>query len=282
MERLRIVAEGTSEQAMANARGKLFEKLAAEVLRHCGYEIDQHRINVTYAGMEIDIEGKGRITGIPLYAECKCYSSDISSEKLQTFYGKYMTLWFKDRKCHGLFVAIPGINSNAMGFYRENCSSNDLITIRLLQEPDVLKALIQNGIVISGDEIGSKINDELGSPGDKLLIYSHIGFFWLQYIIPMGSGIASKIKLFDSVGNSIKDAATISILGNLVPEIREFELVKEIGREQGQTFSKDAPIDDIVELRGSSACFEYQFPASPEFFVGRVDLLSEIDDYILN
>lgn len=281
MERLRIVAEGTSDQAMANARGKLFEKLAAEVLKHCGYEIDEHRINVSYAGMEIDIEGKTRLTGIPLYAECKCYSSDIPSEKLQTFYGKYMTFWFKDNKCHGLFVAIPGINSNAMGFYRDNCYSNDKITIRLLQEHDVLSALIENQVVISGDEIGSKINTLLGSPGDKLLIYSHIGFFWLQYIIPTGSGIASKIQLFDSLGNSINDEATINTLGKLIPEIREFDLVKDCEREQGYTISKESPIDDVVELRGSSACFEYQFPASPQFFVGRVELLKDIDDYLL-
>lgn len=146
MERLRIVAGGNSEQEKANARGKLFEKITAEVLRHCGYEIDEHRANVNYAGMEIDIEGKTRITGIPLYAECKCYSSDLSSEKLQTFYGKYMTRWFKDNRCHGLFIAIPGINSHAMGFYREHCCSNDRITISILQESQVLDALVNNKI----------------------------------------------------------------------------------------------------------------------------------------
>ncbi len=62
MERLRIVATGSSEQTKSNARGKLFEKITAEVLRHSGYEIDKHSLNVNYAGMEIDIEGKTRLT----------------------------------------------------------------------------------------------------------------------------------------------------------------------------------------------------------------------------
>ena len=58
MERLRIVAQGETGPAQANARGKLFEKIAAEVLRRHGYDIDRYRINVTHAGMEIDIEGQ--------------------------------------------------------------------------------------------------------------------------------------------------------------------------------------------------------------------------------
>ena len=132
MERPRIVAQDKSEQAQANARGKLFETISAAVLRLHGYDIDNHRANVTYAGMEIDVEGQARLARVPLYAECQCYGTEITAEKLQTFFGKYMTRWFKDRKPHGLFFAVPGLNSYAMGFYREYCESNAEVTVRLL------------------------------------------------------------------------------------------------------------------------------------------------------
>jgi Restriction endonuclease len=279
MTRLKIIADGASDKAKSNARGKLFEEVSAQILRHNGYEIDSKRTNVTYSGMEIDIEGRARVTGLPLYAECKCYSSDIISEKIQTFYGKYMTKWFSDKRCHGLFIAIPALNSHAMGFYRDNCESNDRITIRLLQENQVLNALIESKIVISPDEISRKINHSMGTPGDKVLVCSDFGFFWLQYIVPTGSGIASKIQIFDSLGHAIFERDTLDYFSRLIPEIREFEIINNFKERYP---SKTAEISEtIVELRGSSSCFEYQFPASPEFFVGRPDILKSIKQYIV-
>ena len=44
--------------------------------------------------------------------------------------------------------------------------------------------------------------------------------------------------------------------------------------------SREEPADQVVELRGSSACFEYQFPASPEFFIGRDELLRNVENYV--
>ena len=100
MGRLRILASGNSPQAQAQARGELFENLMTLVLRHYGYHID-NKPNVNYAGMEIDIEGKATLTDVPLYAECKCHETDISSPRLQEFFGKYMTRWLKPESTEG-------------------------------------------------------------------------------------------------------------------------------------------------------------------------------------
>jgi hypothetical protein len=279
VERLRIVAEGKTEQAQANARGKLFEKIAAEVLRRHGYDIDRHRTNVTHAGMEIDIEGQTHLTRIPLYAECKCYGMDITAEKLQTFFGKYMTQWFKDHKTHGLFMAIPGLNSHAMGFYQENCASNSEITLRLLQEPEILDALKHAELVTDGERIRTLVPLNEGTAGDRLLICSDKGLFWAQYVVPLGSGIASKIQVFDALGHTITDKPTLDYLAALVAEFTEFEIITAPGNNGKR--SDDDLSEVVVELQGSSTCFEYQFPASPKFFVGRLDLLDAVQQYIL-
>lgn len=279
MDSLRIVAGGDSEGARSNARGKLFEKVSAEVLRHNGYDIDEQQLNVTYAGMEIDIEGKARIAGTPLYAECKCYSANVDCEKLQTFYGKYMTRWFKDNMAHGLFLALPGINSPAMGFYRDNCQSNQQITLRLLQEPEVLEFLVSSGTVARPEAFHHHLALDSGIPGDRVLICSDRGNFWLQYVIPLGSGIAKAIQVFDSLGNAISDSDSIDYLIQLMPELQSFDVLRTTVDAGRKTTSQPEPMDDVVEVRGSSACFEYQFPAAPEFFVGREELLDEVQQF---
>ena len=279
MVSLKIVASGKTDAAKATARGKLFEQVASAALRYHGYEIDRHQSNVVHAGMEIDIEGRNRITGIPLYAECKCYSSNVDCEKLQTFYGKYMTRWFSNRKSQGLFLAIPGINSFAMGFYKENCEANPEITLRLLQEPEVLDALMNGQTVIAPEAFQSRIFLAGGTPGDRVLVCSDNGFFWMQYIVPVGAGIASQIQLFDAMGNPISDQSTVTYLGELLSELRQFQLVKSPSEPSPRYSLKGDAIDEVVELRGSSSCFEYQFPAAPEFFVGREALIEKAETY---
>ena len=278
MGKLRILASGNSQQAQAQTRGKLFEKLMAEVLRHYGYSID-HISNVNYAGMEIDIEGRHIVTGIPLYAECKCYETEIDSHKLQAFYGKYMAKWLKDKRSHGLFIALPGINSYAKGFYRENCESASEVTIRLSEEEQVLNAIFGTETIVNSDSISRLITRDLGTPGDWHLLYTDKGMYWAQYVIPIGGGIPNSIALFDAMGNPLSDKTTLDYLMKLYIELNDFKLITVRGDTalQAPIFQQDA--EEIVEVSGSSACFEYQFPASPEHFVGRQSVLQEVDAF---
>ncbi len=273
MNRIRVVATGQTGSQQANARGKLFERIVAKVLTHYGYEITEHNLNINLAGMELDIHGQTTITGLPFYAECKCYSSDVRAEKLQTFFGKYMTQWLAEKRCQELFVALPGVNSHALGFYKQHCESNDEVTVRLLQEDAVLTAIVDSGLALSPQEVSRKVDCSIGRPGESELLCTPHGFFWKQFIVPLGSGLPTQIQLYDAYGTLVTDDATLSSLADLAPDLAEFEIPKKqppIARH-GRDFS-----DDIVELRGSSACFEYQFPAAPEFFVGRHDLLTDV------
>jgi hypothetical protein len=279
MGQLKILAGGKSPQAQAQARGKLFEKLMAEVLRHYGYSIDQPP-NTNYAGMEIDIEGKHIATGVSLYAECKCYENDVDTPKLHIFFSKYITQWFNDERCHGIFVALPGINSHAKGFYKEKILTNSKLSFRVFEEKEVLDAIIDTPDVVNPEFISKSIHNEVGKPGDWLLLYTDKGLFWLQYVIPPGEGIANSVAMFDKAGNPLSDGATIEYLKRLWPELEDFTSI---------TFDNVAPTpiphvsqdrDEVVEVKGSSAPFEYQFPASPEYFVGRYAVLEEIDSLV--
>lgn len=279
MGRLKILASGKSPQARAQARGKLFEKLMAGVLRHYGYKIDRIP-NVNYAGMEIDIEGRAIATGIPLYAECKCYETEVDSPKLQEFFGKYMARWRKDKRCQGLFIALPGVNSHAKGFYRENWEQDPEVTVCLYEEEKVLEAILGTDNVASPDVISLFITKDLGTPGDWLVLYTDKGLFWVQYVIPLGAGIPSRVVLFDAMGQPLSDRPTVDYLAQLHPELDDFDKVVVGDHIALRPLSAPQDLEEIVEVRGSSECFEYQFPASPEYFVGRQAVLEEFDSLV--
>ena len=104
------------------------------------------------------------------------------------------------------------------------------------------------------------------------------GYFWKQFIIPIGSGLTTQIKLYDAVGHPITDEDTVSYLTKHVPDLAEFEILKD---GPVSTTRTDDSADQIVALRGSSTCFEYQFPAAPTFYVGRANLLAEVDQFVV-
>jgi hypothetical protein len=279
MARLRILADGNSQQARANARGKLFEATMAQVLRHYGYKIDS-LANVNYSGMEIDIEGKAIATDIPLYAECKCYEKEVDAPQLQSFFGKYMTRWFKNKRCQGLFIALPGVNSHAKGFYRDNCESNPDITVRLYEEDQIINAILDVPGIANPNVIGKNITKDLGTPGDWIILYTDKGLFWVQYIIAPGKGIPTELILFDKGGLPISDTNTIEYLTQLYPELADFERINLEKTAQLKPSKDLHELEEIVEVRGSSECFEYQFPSSPQYFVGRQLILKDIDSFV--
>ncbi|MCB4791942.1 MAG: restriction endonuclease [Elusimicrobia bacterium] len=277
MSKLKILSDSDSVQGKNQQKGKLFEKLMAEVLKHYGYQIDRNP-SVNYAGMEIDIEGKHIATDIPLYAECKFYENEIDSPKIQAFFGKYMAKWGKCKKTHGIFIAIPGLNSHAKGFYHESIEPNSEITLKLFEEEHVLDAIFDSGLIVGADVIAQKIPKEVGEAGDWNIIYSDKGYFWLQYVIKAGDVIPRYVALFDGKGNVIGNAADVKYIIDNIPELKDFEILP-LSTPINSSHQTTQDIEVIVEVRGSDACFEYQFPASPQYYVGRENILKEFNDF---
>jgi len=269
---LRVVAGGDSDKERAQKRGKLFEDLVAVILRHLGYSVAKQVKSVNYAGMEIDVEGASLATAIPLYAECKCYGSLIDSTAVQAFLGKYVTRWSRDKRCHGLFVALPGVNSHALGFYKDNLENNHEFTVKLYVEDDVLHFLQESQLVRV-----PLVSDSLGSAGDTQVLWTDKGLFLAQLLIPEGSGLPSDLALYSGIGEQITDPRTSEYLIGLLPDLRDFHLVAD-GRRPVPIAPPESH-EQIVEVHGGATCFEYQFPASPAHFVGRAKLLEETEQF---
>jgi hypothetical protein len=280
LPQLRIVATGDSPQSRANNRGHLFETLMSNVLRHYGCTIDK-KPSVNYGGMEIDIEGHETLSHIPVYAECKCYDTEINSPQLQAFYGKYCAKWRKDQRCRGLFIALPRVNSHARAFYKENCEGSRDQTVTLLEEELVLKSIFDAELAARESVIKDRVDPRLGIAGDQTLLYTDHGFIWVQYVMSQGSAVADKYLLFLSDGTPITDSQTLEYVQEVLPDLKGFRHITHVGSASVPAAMSPHEITDepIVEVRGSSDWFEYQFPASPEFFIGRTELLKEIRDF---
>ena len=277
MGRLKILAQGRSPQARVRSRVKLFEAMIIQILHHYGYSI-QGILHADAAEMEIDIAGTHIATGAPLFADCKFYETVVSASKLQAFYGKYMTRWHKDRRCHGLLIALPGIDRSAREFYQKHIEGNPQVTAFLYEEDQVLKAISKNPGSVDPDIAAKHIPQAIGKPGKFFLLYTEKGVFWVHPITSQGKKIPDRIAIFNEKGIPICDRPTLSYLTKLYPALDDFDNITVGGAAVLQpSLFQDA--DEIVEVRGGDGCFDYQYPAMPEHFVGRKALLNELDSF---
>ncbi|MBW2641553.1 MAG: restriction endonuclease [Deltaproteobacteria bacterium] len=222
MGRLKILAQGRSSQARARSRGKLFEAMMIQVLHHYGYRADRI-LHADPAEMEIDIAGRHKATGSPLFADCKFYETVVSASKLQAFYGKYMTRWHKDKRCHGLLIALPGVDRSAREFYREHIEGNPQVTALLYEEDQVLKAISRNPGSVNPDIAAKHIPQNVGKPGKFFLLYTEKGLFWVHPITSQGKKTPDRIAIFNDKGIPIFDRSTLSYLTKLYPELDDFD-----------------------------------------------------------
>ena len=280
MGKLKILAAGQNLSAQSNARGHLFEDLISDVLRHYGYTI-QKKPNVNYAGMEIDVEGALTLTGTQLYAECKCYDKELDAPKFHIFIGKYMSMWLQDNHCQGIFFAIPNVNSAVRGLYNTKFRDDKRLNIKIINEDDVVNALLDSGIICSRDIIIKQIHSNIGEVGDWDILYTDHGIFWKQFIITQGFGIPNAIMFFDSKGNLIDNNETIEYFSSLDSEIKNFEILRHSITNFEKTKKQiDFHEDQIVEVKEGSEYFEYQYPSAPRFFVGRKNEILEIESFL--
>ena len=277
MTRLKILAPGNTKHARIRARGKLFEGLVSQVLHHYGYRVDR-LFHANYPEMEIEVEGKHAATGAPFYADCMFCETPVSAPGLQAFYGKYMARWHQEKRCHGLFIALPGIDSSAGEFYRDYIAKNSDVTVVLYEENAVLKAVSASPGIAGPDALAKHIPRNMGTSGDPFLYYTEKGVFWAWITPSEGKENPNRLALFDKAGSLVSDPSVLGYLTKLYPKLADFDpiLPEETVVLQPGLF-QDA--DEIVEVRGGPECFAYQYPASPGDFVGRTPLLKALDAF---
>ncbi|UCD88906.1 MAG: restriction endonuclease [Desulfobacterales bacterium] len=274
MSRIKIL----SSSSPLRVRKTLFEELITDVLRHDRYRIDRI-LGISESTMQIDIQGQYIPSGLPFYAECRCYDRAISAPELQAFYGKYMARWHKNKRCHGIFIALPCLDNPAKAFFTEHIQENHNVTGYLYEENDVLESLSAIYGIVSPDTFQRPISQNIGKPGDHFLLYTEKGIFWAQSIFSHGSSIPDRVALFNINGTPLSDQSILDYLTKLYPAFGQLENISIGGVAHPQPGLFHGT-DEIVEVSGGSGLFEYHLPASPEGFIGRKALLADFDSFV--
>jgi len=123
------------------------------------------------------------------------------------------------------------------------------------------------------------IKPEWGDPGDYYYVYCDKGFFFVQSLIKKGSVLPTSVVVFTSNCELVTDEKSIEIIKEVNPHLTDYLLINETTTLSHSRLPNNMS-DQIVEVRESTECFEYQFPAAPKFFIGRNNEISDLKKYV--
>lgn len=244
-----------------NQRGHLFEIFIGKLLTCEGYEQPTRAsLNVSANGIELDITARHILTGHRLVAECKAYSTNVRAKELTNFYGKLTTERFEDPNVIGLFVAIPGLVAEGNEKLSQ-IKKHDQHFIGM-SSLEVFTSLARHQIIedqIHQDEVASDI---------AVVITEHGVYTATKVLDP----ITRKALFVRCWGKSPVPDPVVELL-----KLSDYSFGLSVHRvsETATLRSRHVGALDqtLITVAGSTHDFEYQLPASPQFFVGRRDVL---------
>lgn len=261
-----VLASGTTPQAQANARGHLFEVFVARLLQRYGYEEPNFsNLNVTADGIELDVVVRHQLTFTRAIAECKAYSRPVKANELTNFYGKLAADRLEgEAGTFGFMVALPRLSPDGEEKAR-TISARDT-SFRYLGEQDVLSAL--------GDlEFIAKEPDGLGTVSDHAVVITEDGIFRACVALDGEARTPLYVAVW-GVDESVPQATLDLIQENPYSAgLVAIDVRDGAQRARNMADASEAEASILATVVGSGSDFEYQLPASPQYFIGRKALL---------
>lgn len=262
-----------SQQKENNTRqfkGMLFENLLAEYLDHCGYDVE---IRKKHSSSEYDIEGEDRATKARLIGEAKAHNSSIALKDFAAFVGKLLPLGLAERKLTGLFLATGALTPEADDYYRSLSSFN----IVARSGKDLLNH-VRNALRLPDfDPLARQLVDKGYRPQQFHILSSDNGIFLVVTAGSTQSAAPAHFAVFQGDGQLLSDKSYLEKLADAVPELKALQPVVSSGYKPSE---KERYI--LKGLLLGNEWTDYRFPAPPQFFVGRRDLIHRLTEHILN
>lgn len=255
-----------ADASTVGGKGGLFERFIAHLLSvNYGFETPtKQNVNVTSDGIELDVVSEHRLTGEPAMAECKAYSRNVKASELTNFYGKLTVERFDSPSAFGLFCALPRLTPE--GEEKAKSIAKKDKSFRYLSAVHLTETLRQAGQV--GD-IPAKITDY----SDEAILVTDQGVYAACIVLDARERTPIHVAVWGT------NDSVPSVVVDLLAATEYAKALRVVAVDAGQSVlppATDAVSISLTSVVGSSSDFEYQFPASPQYFVGRKDVVSSV------
>lgn len=259
-------------------KGQLFERFTRRLVDMCGYQDIQLRVK--HASLEFDIEAISRMTRRRLNGEAKAHEAAVAGKEVTAFIGKIFPIAMANNGTDGLFISTSSFTPEG-GDYLESLTPNVLsaanMTIRTLVGQQIVDFLCDNSSCVSESTVRAKAHDETGLEAlDTWLVIGRHGDIVIVSCGPTAASAATNFLAYnvggDRIGLGVVDVARIR---NQIADLQNLEYL-----EYGKTSTGASERITLPGVLAGAGWFDYKFPSPPECFIGRVDSLGQIVDYL--
>ncbi|MFD7742402.1 restriction endonuclease [Streptomyces sp. MJM8645] len=271
-----VLAAGETVADRSNAKGHLFEEFVALLLHEYGYEAPTTSdLNITADGIEIDVNATNLISRQVAVVECKSYTSNVKAQACTSFLGKLQLARYEgDPNVFGYFFAIPRLVAQGEEVARKAAANDKLF--RYFNVGDIVKLLRGRGLIADL----SQITRRAPSHSDPAIIVAEDGIFSCAKLLNSDSHRADSIIVWSAAGAKVPGRVVSLLKGDSYAAGLPINTLPDLDRSVSPEDREDGSPVTIVRVRGSSADFEYQLPASPEYFVGRGSTVQDLQAFV--
>ncbi|MFE3637188.1 restriction endonuclease [Streptomyces sp. NPDC059168] len=272
-----VLAAGDTVAARNNAKGHLFESFVALLLHEYGYEAPTTSdLNVHSDSIEIDITATSTITRQKAVVECKAYTSNVRAQACTSFLGKLQLARYEgDDNVFGYFFALPRLVAEGEEVARKAMAKDKLF--RYFNVTDVVDLLKGRGL-ITDPPTESQAAANLFS--DPAVIITQYGIYSCAKSLDSETHRADSVLVWTVEGKVVPDPVVELLEGDPYATGLTIRTAQSEGTRVIPTAHEEDTLPTIVRVRGSSEDFEYQLPASPEYFVGRGSAVQDLETFV--
>lgn len=282
---LYIISTENKSGKRSNEKGKLFEELMAQLLKKMGWKVASKDRNIMLAGIEIDIKAANKTyDDQKLIAQCKAYKSPIERSILSDFWGQIEPEIAKAKndnlQLRSLFLSTSELNGSAKGYYKNSFLdfSERGNLLKVYSADELIELLEQNDFFPMKEvQIGQTLpNDfEKFQAGEKRLLYTSHGFFWLLILNSKESFSPVGYLVLDAKGNLLSFESNNPLLSAIKQEFHDIKDLPCLG-----TTTTDISVKcSITPIAMSKSFFDYKYPSNPKFFIGREEKIKDAKEF---